>query len=76
MRIFDIFQKLLYIIYGIYLVENNKELFGEKPICDNYGPLFLSTYRAHNQGNLDISIYYKDYNDVKDEIINGTLSRL
>ncbi|SFB83187.1 hypothetical protein SAMN02745150_00996 [Brevinema andersonii] len=63
-------------VYGIYLVEHEEGLFDEKPVCDNYGPLSLSTYKEHNQGNLDISIDFKDYNDVQDEIINDTIERV
>ena len=40
-------QKLLYIVYGIYLVKTRKPLFKEEPLYLPYGPVFDSVYQEY-----------------------------
>ena len=50
-------HKLLYIIYGTYLIVENKPLFNNDvdncPSCFEHGPLFKSVQREYKNGNID-----------------------
>lgn len=41
-----ILNKLLYIIYGTYLVKYNKPIFYDQPRCNKAGPIFYTLSRA------------------------------
>ena len=50
-------HKLLYIVYGTYLIIENKSLFDNDedncPSCFEYGPLFKSVQREYKNGNIN-----------------------
>ncbi len=57
-------QKLLYIVYGLYLVENRNILFSELPLYLPYGPVFDSVYQKYKGQD---SITDTEYNSSLDE---------
>lgn len=68
-------HKLLYIVYGTYLVLKGKTLFDnedDKPACFEHGPLFKSVQREYKKGLLNLKNKYNDIedNDVEDILIN------
>lgn len=52
-------NKLLYIVFGIYLIENGEPIFDELPLCLPHGPVFNSSYQSYKIGKLDLSCDYK-----------------
>ncbi|SFB88367.1 Uncharacterized phage-associated protein [Brevinema andersonii] len=66
-------QKLLYIVYGIYLSENSQVLFDEEPLCLPFGPVFNSVLQLYKQGKLDLR---EEYPPINDENIQETIERV
>lgn len=68
-------HKLLYIIYGVYLVIENKRLFEELPCCFRYGPLFKSVQKEYKNNDLRLTGRY-DINANTDEALNIIVSKV
>lgn len=70
-------HKLLYIVYGVYLIAKEKPLFNEeedKPACYQYGPIFRSIQREYKRKNLDFNnSYNQDVDDFISDIIKIVL---
>lgn len=67
-------HKLLYIVYGTYLVLKGKPLFDnedDKPACFEHGPLFKSVQRAYKKGLLDLKNKHSDIEntDIEDDTL-------
>lgn len=70
-------HKLLYIVYGTYLVLKGKPLFDnedDKPACFEHGPLFKSVQREYKKGLLNLKNKYSNIEDgninIEDILIN------
>lgn len=61
-------QKLLYIVYGMFLAEKDARLFSEHPQCWPYGPVFPSTRK-----NL---LRERSLSDIHDTTSNAELNGL
>lgn len=68
-------QKLLYIVYGVYLVEENQELFNEEPLCLPFGPVFDSVLQSYKQNELELQDVSNSSCNI-DENIQNTIERV
>ncbi|MGL4982389.1 MAG: Panacea domain-containing protein [Treponemataceae bacterium] len=58
-------QKLLYIVFGTYLVVKQNILFMEEPLCLPRGPVFIESYNHYK--NIGIPLFEdKPKNEIKD----------
>lgn len=68
-------HKLLYVIYGAYLVIKDEKLFEELPACFRYGPIFKSVQKEYKSNNLQLNKKY-DINMTHNEILNIIISKI
>lgn len=68
-------QKLLYILYGAYLVNTNKQLLNESPQAWPYGPVFPRARKQFaGKSNLNYAdISTSDYEDIRKDKTLGAL---
>lgn len=68
-------HKLLYVIYGAYLVIKEEKLFEELPACFRYGPIFKSVQKEYKNNSLQLNKKY-DINTIRSEILDIIISKI
>lgn len=67
-------HKLLYIVYGTYLIVKKKPLFNNDvdncPSCFEHGPLFKSVQREYKNGNIDFEDKKFEDSSIDSNILN------
>ncbi|TXJ39330.1 Panacea domain-containing protein [Brachyspira aalborgi] len=69
-------HKLLYVIYGAYLVIKEKKLFEELPACFRYGPIFKSVQKEYKSDNLKLDKKYNIDTITCDNILDIIISKI